>query len=228
MFNPMYENYGVAGEIFIRYVISNLPEVQRLLSSVQRKLDKAAGFTQRERYWSATAACSITSGIITKKLGLHDIDVSAVYKWAVATLSTMRIEVRADGATPLSRIGMFLNEKNNNMLIVNSTVDKRSGLIAAPIREPRGELMTRYEPDTKMLYISTKALREWCSKNQISYKMLCSDLEKHGITKGVIKKSLSKGSDITTPSVFALVVDVTTTTELDPEAGVVVKNDNNG
>jgi hypothetical protein len=136
--------------------------------------------------------------------------------------------VRADGATPLSRIGMFLNEKNNNMLIVNSTVDKRSGLIAAPIREPRGELMTRYEPDTKMLYISTKALREWCSKNQISYKMLCSDLEKHGITKGVIKKSLSKGSDITTPSVFALVVDVTTTTELDPEAGVVVKNDNNG
>lgn len=228
MFNPMYENYGVAGEIFIRYVISNLPEVQRLLEKVQRKLDKAAGFTQRERFWSATAACAITSGIITKQLGLHDIDVAAVYKWAVATLSTMRIEVRSDGATPLSRIGMFLNEKNNNMLIVNSTVDKRSGLTAAPIREPRGELMTRYEPDTKMLFISTKALREWCSKNQISYKMLCAELEKTAVTKGVVKKSMSKGSDIATPSVFALMVDVTITTELDPEAGLIVKNDKNG
>ena len=218
MFNPMYENYGVAGEIFIRYVISNLPEVRRLLEKVQRKLDIAAGFTQRERFWSATAACAITSGIITKKLGLHDIDVSEVYKWAVETMSNMRVEVRSDSMTPLSRIGMFLNEKNNNMLIVNSNIDKRSGLTEAPIREPRGELMTRYEPDKKLLFISSKALREWCSENQISYKMLCSELQKEKITTGIIKKSLSKGSDITTPSVFALVIDCTIATELDPEA----------
>jgi hypothetical protein len=218
MFNPMYENYGVAGEIFIRYVISNLPEVQRLLEKVQRKLDIAAGFTQRERFWSATAACAITSGIITKKLGLHDIDVAKVYEWAVETMSNMRVEVRSDSMTPLSRIGMFLNEKNNNMLIVNSNIDKRSGLTEAPIREPRGELMTRYEPDKKLLFISSKALREWCSENQISYKMLCSELQKEKITTGIIKKSLSKGSDITTPSVFALVIDCTVATELDPEA----------
>ena len=227
MFNPMYENYGVAGEIFIRYVIANLPEVQRLLEKVQRKFDKAAGFTQRERFWSATAACALTSGIIAKKLGLHDIDVSAVYKWAVETLSNMRLEVRSDGMTPLSRIGQFLNEKNNNMLIVKSTVDKRSGLFEAPIREPRGELMTRYEPDKKMLYISAKALREWCSDSQISYKMLCSDLQKNNITKGVIKKSMSKGSDMTTPSVFALMIDCSVATELDPEVET-TKHDANG
>jgi len=228
MFNPMYENYGVAGEIFIRYVITNLPEVQRLLSAIQRKFDKAAGFTQRERFWSATAACALTSGIIAKKLGLHDIDVSAVYKWAVETLNRMRVEVRSDGMTPLSRIGMFLNEKNNNMLIINSSVDKRSGLTEAPIREPRGELMTRYEPDKKLLYISSKALREWCSENQISYKMLCEDLQKNKITTGVIKKSLSKGADIATPSVFALVIDCTIAKELDPEVETPINHDNNG
>jgi hypothetical protein len=226
MFNPMYENYGVAGEIFIRYVIANLPEVQRLLANIQRKFDKAAGFTQRERFWSATAACALVSGIITKKLGLHDIDMSAVYKWAVETMSRMRVEVRSDGMTPLSRIGMFLNEKNNNMLIINSTVDKRSGLLEAPIREPRGELMTRFEPDKKLLYISTKALREWCSENQISYKMLCEDLQKNKITTGVLKKSLSKGSDITTPSVFALVIDCSVATDLDLEVDTANHDDN--
>jgi hypothetical protein len=226
MFNPMYENYGVAGEIFIRYVIANLPEVQRLLSAIQRKFDKAAGFTQRERFWSATAACALTSGIIAKKLGLHDIDVAAVYKWAVETLSTMRIEVRADGMTPLSRIGMFLNEKNSNMLIIKSTADKRSGLFEAPIREPRGELMTRYEPDTKLLFISTKALREWCSDNQISYKMICADLQKAKVIKGIVKKSMSKGSDMNTPSVFALMFDCTVATDLDPEVETITNDDN--
>jgi hypothetical protein len=58
--------------------------------------------------------------------------------------------------------------------------------------------------------------------------MLCAELEKTAVTKGVVKKSMSKGSDIATPSVFALLVDVTITTELDPEAGLIVKNDKNG
>jgi len=217
MFNPMYENYGVAGEIFIRYVIANLPEVQRLLANIQRKFDKAAGFTQRERFWSATAACALVSGIITKKLGLHDIDVSAVYKWAVETMSRMRVEVRSDGMTPLSRIGMFLNEKNNNMLIINSTVDKRSGLFETPVREPRGELITRFEPDTKHLFISVKALREWCSENQVSYKALTDDLHSMGAGLGVMKKSMPRGSDMSTPAVSALVVDCAKATALDPE-----------
>jgi hypothetical protein len=113
---------------------------------------------------------------------------------------------------------MFLNEHNNNMLIVNSTVDKRSGLIAAPIREPRGELMIRYEPDTKLLYIAAKALRDWCSDNQVSYKMLCDELKNMRVLKGLPKKSMSKGSDITTPSVVALMIDCSLATELDPEA----------
>jgi len=218
MFNPIYENYGIAGEIFIRYVITNLPEVKKLLLRIQRKLDKAAGFTQRERFWSANAACAITAGVITKKLGLHDIDVGAVYKWAVETLGSMRVEVRSDSTTPLNRIGMFLNENNNNMLIVNSFVDRRAGLAEAPVREPRGELMTRYEPDTKLLYIAAKPLRDWCSDNQISYKILCEDLKKMKVVKGILKKSLSKGSDITTPSVAALMIDCTLAVELDPEA----------
>jgi hypothetical protein len=217
VFNPMYENYGVAGEVFMRYVIANLPEVKKLLFRVQRKFDKAAGFTQRERFWSATAACAITSGIITKKLGLHNIDVAAVYAWAVEELGRMRIEVRPGVVGSLAQLGLFLNEHNSNMLIVNSTVDKRSGLHQAPIREPRGELITRYEPDTKHLFITTKILREWCSKNQVSYKSLVDELFKMGACKGSIKKAMSRGSDMNTPAVNALSIDCTKATTLDPE-----------
>jgi hypothetical protein len=216
-FNPMHENYGVAGEVFMRYVIANLPEVKKLLLKVQRKLDKAAGFTQRERFWSATAACAITSGIITKKLGLHNIDVAAVYTWAVQELGKMRVEVRPGVVGPLAHLGLFLNAHNNNMLIVNSTVDKRSGLNAVPVREPRGELITRYEPDTKLLFVTTKVLREWCSETQVSYKALVDDLHRLGACQGSIKKAMSRGSDMSTPPVNALVIDCNKATTLDPE-----------
>jgi len=216
-FLPMHENYGVAGEVFMRYVIANLPEVKKLLLKVQRKLDKAAGFTQRERFWSATAACAITSGIITKKVGLHNIDVAKVYEWAVKELGRMRVEVRPGVVGPMAHLGLFLNQHNNNMLVVSSAIDKRSGLTSAPVREPRGELITRYEPDTKLLFITTKVLREWCSDNQISYKGLVDDLYKLGACQGSLKKALSRGSDMSTPPVNALVIDCAKATELDPE-----------
>jgi len=216
-FNGIYDNYGVAGEVFMRYVIANLPEVKKMLGKIQRKFDKAAGMTQRERFWSATAACAITAGVISKKLGLHNIDVAAVYEWAVATIGRMRVEVRPGVAGPLAHLGLFLNEHNNNMLIVNSTVDKRSGLMEVPVREPRGELITRFEPDTKQLFITIKILREWCSENQISYKGLVEDLHRMGACLGTLKKAMSRGSDMSTPAVSALVVDCTKATALDPE-----------
>jgi hypothetical protein len=216
-FNGMYDNYGVAGEVFIRYVIANLPEVKKMLEKIQRKFDKAAGLTQRERFWSATAACAITSGVITKKLGLHNIPVENIYAWAVETIGRMRVEVRPGVAGPLAHLGLFLNEHNNNMLVINSTVDKRSGLTEAPIREPRGELITRYEPDTKHLFITVKLLREWCSENQVSYKGLVDDLQRMGACAGTLKKSMSRGSAMSTPPVSALVVDCAKATALDPE-----------
>ena len=216
-FNGMYDNYGVAGEMFIRYVIANLPEVKEMLAKVQRKFDKAAGITQRERFWSATAASAITAGIITKKLGLHNIDVAEVFKWAVETIGRMRVEVRPGVTGPLAQLGLFLNKYNTNMLIVNSTVDKRSGLTQAPVREPRGELITRFEPDTKQLFITVKVLREWCSKNQVSYKALVDDLDRTGAGLGILKKAMSRGSDMSTPAVSALVIDCAKATVLNPE-----------
>jgi len=217
IFNGMYENYGVAGEVFMRYVIANLPEVKKMLVKIQRKFDKAAGLTQRERYWSATAACALTAGVITRKLGLHDIDVGSIYAWAVETIGRMKVEVRPGVSGPLSHLGLFLNQHNNNMLVVNSTVDKRSGLLEVPIREPRGELITRFEPDTKHLFITVKLLREWCSENQVSYKGLVDDLNRMGACLGVMKKAMSRGSDMSTPPVSSLVIDCKKATALDPE-----------
>jgi hypothetical protein len=57
--------------------------------------------------------------------------------------------------------------------------------------------------------------------------MLCEELKRMKVVKGLIKKSMSKGSDISTPSVVALMVDCTVATELDPDAEVFMTNENN-
>lgn len=207
LFSPIYDNYGVAGDIFMSYVVPNLDECLKILSEVQRRIDKAAGLTQRERYWSGMAACAITGGMISNKLGLHSIPHDAVYRWAINMLIDSRGEVKPNLDGGMSKVGQFLNEHMNNMLVVNSNIDKRKGMMEAPIREPRGELSIRYEPDTKMLYIVVKAMREWCSDNQISFKAIKHDLAMSGVLTGEVKRCMSKGSDINSPAVWALAIN---------------------
>ena len=56
--------------------------------------------------------------------------------------------------------------------------------------------------------------------------MVCADLQKAKIIKGIVKKSMSKGSDMTTPSVFALMIDCAVATDLDPEVETITHDDN--
>lgn len=217
LFAPIYDNYGVAGDIFMSYVVPNLDDCLKTLGEVQRRIDKAAGLTQRERYWSGMAACAITGGMISNKLGLHNIPHDAVYRWAINMLVDARGEAKPALEGGLSKVGQFLNEHINNMLVVNGSIDRRKGMLEAPIREPRGELSIRYEPDTKMLYIVTKALRKWCSDNQISFKAIKHDLASSGALSGELKRCMSKGSDVNSPPVWAVAINCKKIPDLNTE-----------
>ena len=65
-------NYGHAGEIFMEYVVANLPQVKKLLDETQLRFDEEARLSQKQRFYSAGAAAVFTGAIIAKELGLHD------------------------------------------------------------------------------------------------------------------------------------------------------------
>jgi len=48
-----------------------------------------------------------------------------------------------------STLGEFINENWFSVLVINNEADKRTGMHALPILEPRKELVIRIEPDTK-------------------------------------------------------------------------------
>jgi hypothetical protein len=115
--------------------------------------------------------------------------------------------VKPNAANPLDQLGIFLNEHSQNLLVINSEVDSRTHIEQAPIQLPYRELITRYEPDTKLLFITTKHFRDWCTKSQASYKTIADSLEKDGIAQAGIKKRLARGTKLNTPAVNTLVID---------------------
>ncbi len=207
LYNTMFENYGVAGEAYLQYVVAHREAIIDLLRETQARFDADAGLTQRERFYSALAAVAMVGGLIAKKCGLHDIDTGPVYKWAVNYFSYTSKSIKPNASNPLDQLGIFLNEHSQNLLVINSEVDSRTHIEQAPIQLPYRELITRYEPDTKLLFITTKHFRDWCTKSQASYKTIADSLEKEGIAQAGIKKRLARGTKLNTPAVNTLVID---------------------
>jgi len=178
------ENYGMAGEVFMTYVVDNLPEVLELLKETQKDFDKCAGFTGKQRFYSACCAAAFTGAIIAKRLGLHDIDVDSIKQWAVTTLGSVQATVKeCSSEDSVSILGRFLNEHNRNVLVVNSTsIEVGSVLLnERPVREAMGELVVRIEPDTNHMYIAKSALERWCAERRVPVKSFYNEIERKGI-----------------------------------------------
>jgi hypothetical protein len=202
--HQLMENYGHAGEIYCSWLVQNLEEAKQLVKDIQAKIDKEIKITSRERFWSATAACNIAGGLISRHLGLHDYDMKLVYSWLLGVLNEMREDVKPPQSSPITIIGEFINIHMANALVVNGEIDSRSSLSPLPLLEPKGELLIRYEPDTKDLFIAANQFRAYCVHVQINYKDTLAHLKDMGVFIEAMNKRLSKGMKMVSPAVRVL------------------------
>jgi uncharacterized protein (DUF927 family) len=222
--HQLRENFGHAGEVYAQWLVNNLEQAKDLIAKVQARIDKKVQFTSRERFWSAVAACNIAGGLIARSIGLHDYDMVAVYDWLVKMLGEMREDIKPPQSNPTLVLGEFINSHMNNALVVNGEIDSRSNLEAMPLLEPRGELLVRYEPDTKHLYIAAKQFKDFCVEQQINYKNVLKELETTNVFVEAMNKRMAKGMKVVSPAVRVLKFDASTSEFIQMDA--MLPNDN--
>ena len=218
--HQLRENYGIAGDIYCGHLVNNLEESVSGMLAVQAKIDKEMRLTAKERFWSSIISCNITGGLIARNLNLIDYDMRAVYKYAMGMLQELREDVKPPVSDASGVIGDFINRHMQNILVVDDEVDKRSNLSAAPTLEPRNELIIRYEPDTKKMYIAVGAFRKDCAEGQVHYKDVLQQLKNKGVYVGSMNKRLSKGMKISSPGVHCLIFDCSGSDFIDVEGFV--------
>lgn len=221
IFPKLYDNYGLAGTIYSKWLVGNLEEAIDTVRKFQALIDNAVKLTNRERFWSGVAACNIGGAYIASKLGLHDIDVTRVLRWTVNMLKTMRQDIKPPATTRTSAVSEYINENINSLLIVNGEVDKRTNIEMLPILEPKnGNLLIRMEPDTKRLYIAAKQFRKFCTENQITLKELLNNLALEGIYLGTENRRMAKGTKIPSGVVNVYAFDCSVPDFIDTDAYV--------
>ena len=217
-YGKLYLNYGHAGKIYLRDLVANLEERVSEVKELQRLIDKKAGFTNRERFWSAIAACNIAGAQFAKRLGLHNIDVGVVFRWIVKELSQMRNDIKPPATDHASVIADFWNKYSRNTLVINGEVDRRTNVESLPIREPFGELVLRMEPDTQKLFIDSKIFRKFCQEIRVTVKDVIGALTADGVCGGIVQKRMYKGTKLSSvPPIMAYVFDCSKGNFIDTE-----------
>lgn len=198
-------NYGIAGEIFIKAIVADLSTALNLYKKVKTKVNNALGVTSRERYWAVSFSCMLTGGYIARKLGLVDWDIDKLFELLVSLAKTKRVEVDNNAVDYNSVLGEFLSENKGAILQINGKVDERTGLPNAPIFNPTVRVIGRYEPDNKVLYVIRTAFKDYCVKRQISYAAAITFIQGGIVPKGDARVRIMKGTGVDAPPVPVLV-----------------------
>lgn len=209
-FGQLMNNYGHAIDPFAQALVGQLPMVKAKLAEIQLRVEQGAGIRNSERYWALMASLSLAGGAISKHLGLHDIPIKPVFDYAINLIKETRSRTHEYMFDNEEFLGGFLQRHFHEILVINGDRDNRTGLEYAPIREPRGALTARYEPDTKMLYVVARTFREDCSKVMANFEEVIAPYRKSGALQGVKKKRMTAGTVANTQApVNALCFDTT-------------------
>ena len=193
-FGRLLTNYGHAIEPYSKAILSQLPMVQQKMKEFEAKVDAGAGIRSTERYWSAMVTLGITGGAIAKTLGLHDIPIKPVFDFGVNLVKETRDRTKELMLDADDFLGGFLQRHFHEILVINGNRDKRTGVEYGPIREPRGALTIRYEPDTKLLFVVTKVYRDDCAKQFMNFEESLIPYRKNKAFVEIKKKRMTAGT----------------------------------
>jgi len=195
VFNALADNYGHAGDAFLKYVVPHLEEVQAMWLETQAAIYSRGNWTQTERYRLNAVICAVTAGVVLQNLGLVSYNIVRIARKMVRLVSNAGAQMLLQATKASESIASFVNKNVNNMLIVDAT-SRANGLQNQAYVKPKGQLVIRYEPDTKILFIVQKDFNRWCVDQYINTRELPDLFEAETKQKlEVVKKRMGSGWD---------------------------------
>lgn len=187
------ENYGYAGEAYVKELLRTSGELRAQIDKVGEAISKLANCQGFERFWVAGAACAIVGGVIAQRLGLIKFDVARLIPWVVVQIKNMRAKVTDSKPDEVALLSAYLNEFSDNRVVI-SKFDQGIKNVD-PLKRPHGELLHHYEVERGVMWINKKHIRSELGnrrQNEVEFEKLL--VTKGIITNPSIKFTLGRGT----------------------------------
>jgi Domain of unknown function (DUF927) len=169
-------NYGHAGRVYIKRVITNLNEMYARVGHECQTIPTKYHMKTAERYWGVKLACIKVGGDVAKELGLHNYDVDKAIGWAVSNFTQVRDTVEKVEGDPISIMSDFMQI---NLRSTIHAVDGKVNTLGTNQMSPNSELHIRLEKSEGVYtkgYISQPAFKRYCNSNKVEYSWLVKRL----------------------------------------------------
>lgn len=204
----LMENYGFAWHPYITAIQAAPQATAELSKKYASKLIDKLNLDAPYRFYAALAGCNLAGGHIAKEIGLINYDLRREFQFIERIVSEIREGTITKSETNKTDIvSHYILKHMQNSLIIDDAADLRSSTPPLPIREPRGELLIRMEPDTKNIYLLAGHFKKYLAETGGNYSGVIKELKSNGSLIAVTKKGMSKGTYINTAPVDVIVIN---------------------
>jgi hypothetical protein len=200
--------HGVFADAYVCFVIDNQAEIIERLQTTVNTINRALrGNAAKERFYAYQMAQTLVGGWIAKKIGAVDFNITSLKHWSFHHILRMRGIARKHEDAVEERFSQLLAELHGSILVTKhfDLLDSKRGnteMPMVPLRGPIGaRLVLGSDKERGKLFITVKAIDEWCGKNGTTSSQFKRQLAASGLLrpggdqgKGFDKKiSISKG-----------------------------------
>ena len=165
-------NYGWAGEVYMKKIVKHQKAAEGLLLTYVNKLIDRTGLTAQNRFWLWQASAALTGMSIAQRLGLHDLNMANLEDWVCRMLQQARNESTAAVLDIRDILAQYLAENNRNVIKIDSTKptdDPELTVYATEYEKPLYKIVARIEVDTSVMYMLPTPFKKWCGNRKLEY-----------------------------------------------------------
>lgn len=198
--HKLFNHHGLAAQIYIPYVNKHREKVVSMLISTRNKLGSDSRSNSRERFYIDTIAFAHVAGVIASKLGLIKWDVSAMTKWALGHLTSLRRDFAARTALVEDNISIFLSWLHSRTIVTRTFQKGRlKGDEIETVNDTlRGTPCARVATKDHVMLVSVAAINEWCKDYNIVPEKFKEQLRRGNYILDERREYLGRGTNIVT------------------------------
>lgn len=204
----LMDNYGLAWYPYMTAIQANPQAVIDLVKKYSDMFIDKLKLEQEYRFYAALGACNLAGGHIAKEIGLINYDLKREAKFYAGVVNQIRDNIlQRPEENKTDVVSQYILKHMQNALVIESTADLRAVGSPTAIREPRGELLIRMEPDTKHIYLIASHFKRYVMEEKGNYANTLKALQKDGCLIKAARKGMSKGTYLNTPPIDVLILD---------------------
>lgn len=186
--------YGVIGPEYVRFVMKNLDTVREKLRATSIGMGKymEGGDETKERFFYHLITTVMVGGYYAKRLGYIKFDLNKLMKWCINHVRKLRDALKEARCTPEDHFAAFMGDVVGKLIVTRNFegLDARSGVTEAHMGQAlRNPISGRFVAgggttnERPQLYVTIRALQQWCAENGVQYSALRRDMLKAGLIR---------------------------------------------